>query len=152
MEDDIRSHVEKYELAAAFAKEFIAELGAGRAMPVLARAFEKIQIEAGKKLADDLGGNSCAVLGEDLRRRAEELPALEVLEADDRHVALEIRRCRSLEAFRHLGVPEICRLYCDSDHAFIKAFNPSMKLIRTRTLADGDECCDHVWAVEGYEA
>lgn len=152
MKEDTREFVEKYELAVAFAEEFIAELGAERAMPAMARAFEKIQVRAGTKLAADLGGNSCAVLGEHLRRRAEELPTLEVLEADDRHVALRISRCRASEAFRHLGAPEICRLYCDSDHAFIRAFNPSMELIRTKTLAGGDECCDHVWAVAECEA
>ena len=150
MKDDIKEFVDKYELAVAFAREFIAEVGQERAMEVLGRAFEKIQVRVGEELAEELGDNSCAALGEHLRRRTEALPSIEVLEADDEHVAMKITRCRAWEAFQHLGAPEICRLYCDSDHAYIEAFNPKMKMIRTQTLAGGDECCDHIWAKEEY--
>ena len=150
MKEEIPEFVEKYELAVAFAREFIAELGQERAMEVMARAFEKIQVKVGEDLAAELGDNSCAALGAHLRRRAEGMPTLEVLEADDEHVALKITRCRAWEAFQHLGAPEICRLYCDSDNAYIKAFNPEMKMIRAKTLATGDDCCDHVWAREDY--
>ena len=52
------------------------------------------------------------------------------------------------EAFAYLGLPEVCKLYCQSDYAMIKAFNPKMKLVRTETIAGGDEYCDHIWALE----
>ena len=151
MKADVPEFVEKYELAVAFAREFVAEVGEERTHPVLARAFAQVQTQAGQDLAAELGSNSCAALAENLRRRAQELPSMEVLEADDQHVALKITKCRAWEALQYLGMPEICRLYCDSDDTYIKAFNPKMKLIRTQTLAAGDACCDHIWAMEDYE-
>jgi len=63
-------------------------------------------------------------------------------------IKTKIDRCISWEAFNHLGLPQLCQLYCDSDHAYIKAFNPHMKLIRTKVIANGDDYCDHIWALE----
>ena len=100
------------------------------------------------ELAEQLGDNSLQALAAHYRKLAAEKDNLEIVEVTDRHIALKISRCRAWEAFKHLGVPEICRLYCDSDHAFIKAFNPDMKMIRTQTLSCGDSCCDHIWALK----
>jgi len=148
MDADVQRMVDRFEVAAAFAKEFIAELGQDRAMEMIARAFEKLQVKAGKELAETLGDNSVAALGEKCRKQAADNPNYEVLEVTDRHVALKITRCRSWEALKHLGAPEVCRAYCDSDHTFIEAFNPKMKMIRTKTLAGGDGCCNHIWALQ----
>lgn len=148
MEPKVRTLVDQYELAVAFAHEFAAELGKERAHLVILRAFEKKQIAAAYDLAEQLGGNSLEMLAEYYRQRASENDNLEVLEVTDKHVALKLTGCRAFEAFSHLGAPEICRLYCESDHTYIKAFNPGMKMKRTRTIAAGDAYCDHVWALE----
>ncbi|MBM3802085.1 MAG: hypothetical protein FJW26_07195 [Acidimicrobiia bacterium] len=66
--------------------------------------------------------------------------------ADDR-IALNISRCRAGEAFQCLGAPEICQQYCESDHAFIRAFNPLMSLVRTKLLSKGADHCDHQWVL-----
>ena len=36
---------------------------------------------------------------------------------------------------------------CHPDYAMTKAFHPNLKLVRTKTLMQGDECCDstYVW-------
>ena len=47
-----------------------------------------------------------------------------------------------------LGIPEVAQIYCGTDYGMIKAFNPQMKMIRTKTIADGDAFCDHIWALE----
>ena len=133
----------------AFAKEFMAELGKERALAIISRAFEKLQLEAAHELAEQLGSNTLEALADHYRKMAAERDTLELLEVTDRRIALKISRCTSWEAFQALGAPELCRLYCDSDYAYIKAFNPKMKMVRTQTLAGGDDCCDHVWVIEG---
>lgn len=148
MDADIQELVDQYRLAVAFARGFIDELGEERAHPVILRAFESIQVDAARDLAAELGDNSLEALAAHYRERARERDNLEVVEVTDEHVALKITRCRAFEAFSYLGVPELCRLYCDSDDAYIKAFNPSMRMIRTKTIAGGDACCDHTWALE----
>jgi predicted ArsR family transcriptional regulator len=147
MEPEMQALVDRYEMAVAFAREFVEELGEARAHPLIQRALEKMQIKAAHELAERLGSNSLQALAEHYRRRAAESDYLQVLEVTDKHVALKISRCRGFEAFAHLGAPEICRLYCSTDDAFIQAFNPKMKMIRTKTIAGGDAYCDHVWAL-----
>lgn len=144
MDPQLQERIKQYEMAVAFAKEFIEELGEERALPIIARALEKMQIKAARQLAEKLGSNSLEALAEHYRRTAPE----RVLEVTDRHIALKIPRCLSWEAFNYLGAPEICRLYCNTDDAYIKAFNPRMKMIRTKTISNGDEYCDHIWALE----
>ena len=106
-------------------------------------------MKAAKELATKLGSNSFEALAEHYRRMDSERENLHILEITDRRIATKISRCRAWEAFKHLGAPELCKAYCDSDYAYIKAFNPNMQLIRTKTIADGDNHCDHVWAIEG---
>ena len=148
MDPDLAPFVEKNRLAVAFAREFVAEVGEQPAMKACARAFEKLQVEHGKKLAERLGSNTLPSLAEDLRKRAEEIPGLNILDVTDTQIVTKITRCRAFLAFQHLGMPDLCKLYCASDDAFIKAFNPKMKLIRTKTIAGGDEYCDHIWAID----
>ena len=148
MDPDVQALVDRYEMAVAFAQEFNGELGEERAHPIIQRALEQMQMRVAQELAAELGGNSLEALANYYRQQAAERENLEILEITDKQVALKITRCRAFEAFSHLGAPEICRLYCDSDDVFIKSFNPDMKMIRTRTIAAGDDYCDHIWALE----
>ena len=148
MDPQVQERIEQYELAVAFAREFIEEFGQERALEIISRAFEKKQIKAGQELAEQLGSNTVEAMAQHCRQLASERDSMEVLEVTEKGVALKISRCSSWEAFEELGAPEVCKCYCDSDDAYIKAFNPEMKLIRTKTLADGDSHCDHIWALE----
>ena len=148
MDSDVQPFVEKYKLAVAFYKEFEKELGEPRALSIAQKAFERFMIQAGKDLAEQLGDNSLEALAENSRKKAAENEAMEILEVTDHHVASKITRCRSAEAFAHLGAPELCRLYCDSDYAYIKAFNPKMRMVRTKMIAAGDDYCNHIWVLD----
>ena len=148
MDERLQEFIKQYELAVAFAKEFEDELGEERALGIIGRAFEKIQVKAGQELAAELGSNGLDALVGYYRKRAEESDAIEIVEVTDKHIALKITRCRAWEAFKHLGAPEVCKMYCESDYAYIKAFNPDIKMIRTKTLSNGDDCCNHIWAME----
>lgn len=148
MDPTVQPFIDRYEMAVAFAQEFIEEMGVEQALPLILRALEKMQIKAAHDLVESLGSNSLEALAEHLQGMATERDNLEVLEVTDSHIATKITRCRAFEAFSLLGAPEICRLYCDSDYAYIKAYNPDMKLVRTKMIAAGDEYCDHVWALE----
>ncbi len=148
MNPDIQPFVERYKLAVAFYKAFKEELGEPLALSIAAKAFEEIQIQVGKDLAEQLGGNSLEALAEHNRKNAAENEALKVLQVTDRLIAIKMTRCRSAKAFAHLGAPELCRLYCDSDYAYIKAFNPKMRMVRTKTIAAGDDHCNHIWVLD----
>ena len=38
--------------------------------------------------------------------------------------------------------------YCTADPHIAKGFNPSMKFTRTKTLMQGDDCCDHCYCLD----
>ena len=144
----MQDRLNRYEMAVAFARQFIEELGQEQAFAIIGRAFEKLQLKNAADLNDKLGSNSLEAFAAHNRKMAAELDGFVVLDVTDRRIATKITRCVAFEAFQALGLPEVCRLYCESDHAYIKAFNPDMKLIRTKTIADGDAYCDHIWALE----
>ena len=148
MQSDIQEWVNRYEMAVAFAKEMIEELGEPRALAIMARALEKMQVKVAEDLAEKLGSNSLEALAEHIRKNAAQRDNYEVVEVTDRLIATLITRCRSAEAFKQLGAPKICRLYCDSDYAYIKAFNPKMRMVRTKTIAAGDEYCNQMWVLD----
>lgn len=145
MDQQLQRQIEKYELAVAFAREFIAEIGKERALRIIGRVFEKQQANDGRNLARKLGRNTFQAFSKHYQETEPEKDYLEVLEVSNRHIALKISRCRAWEAFKKLGMPELCPLLCEGDYAFSNAFNPKMKLIRTKTIADGDDYCDHIW-------
>jgi len=148
MESDLQEWVNRYEMAVAFYRQMVEDLGEPAALAIVARALEKMQLKVARDLAEKLGDNSLPALAEHIRKQATQRDNLQVVEVTDRLIATRISRCRSAEAFKALGAPEVCRLYCDSDYAYIKAFNPKMRMVRSKTIAAGDECCNHMWVLD----
>jgi len=148
MDARLQDRINRYELAVAFARELVEELGEEKAFPIIERAFTKLQIQNGQKLAKELGSNSFETMAEYQRQLERDLDGIEVLEVTDREIKTKITRCVAYEAFDALGMPELCPLFCESDHPYIKAYNPDMKLVRTKEIANGDAYCDHIWALE----
>jgi hypothetical protein len=50
--------------------------------------------------------------------------------------------CIMGETWKEMGESELGRLYCYVDPAKYMAFNPDFKLMHTRILPTGDECCE----------
>jgi len=59
----------------------------------------------------------------------------------DAHIAVNITRCGLVKWFREQGVPEIAPIACKGDFVWAK-FMTGLKLIRTKTLAEGYDICD----------
>ena len=146
----LQDRLNRYEMAVAFARQMIEELGEARAFEILASAFERVQTLNAQKLAQQLGSNSLEAFAEHQRKMTATMDNVEVLEVAGDHISMKITRCFAYEAMRELGLPQLCKIYCASDDAYIKAFNPRMKLVRTKTIAAGDPYCDHIWALETY--
>ena len=136
----------EFKLAVEFTSEFIKEFGAERSYAVIERVLkEKLTTEAKLSVAK-LGGNSIKHITKYCEGLAQGDCEITVIESTDSYVAIIVRRCKVYEAFNELGFPEIGRLYCKADYAFTEAFNPEMKLLRTKMISNGDEFCNHIWA------
>jgi len=59
----------------------------------------------------------------------------------DAYIAVNITRCGLVKWFREQGVPEIAPIACKGDFVWAE-FMTGLKLVRTRTLAEGADICD----------
>jgi len=73
----------------------------------------------------------------------------EVVELSPRSYTFNIRSCLWAKSFREMGAPDIGYLYCcKNDFPMTKAYHPNIELRRTKTLMQGDDCCDFCWTWE----
>ena len=71
---------------------------------------------------------------------------LTYLHESETELSLNVSRCLYAEVFDELGAADLGFLMvCHPDHAYAQASHPKIKLRRTKTLMQGDSCCDHVW-------
>jgi len=59
----------------------------------------------------------------------------------DAYIAVNITQCGLVKWFREQGVPEIAPIACEGDFVWAE-FMTGLKLVRTKTLAQGDDICD----------
>jgi predicted ArsR family transcriptional regulator len=57
--------------------------------------------------------------------------------------------CPIADVFKEIGKEEYgFILFCAADPYIVEGFNPALKFRRTKTLMDGDDCCDHYYCVK----
>ena len=72
--------------------------------------------------------------------------AYEVLERSPTRVRYKVTRCPYAEGMRKLDAAELGFAYnCAFDIGFCEGLNPEMRFIRTRTLMEGHDHCDHTY-------
>lgn len=57
-------------------------------------------------------------------------------------LAFDYYSCIYVQTTKALGCPEICELFCQNDDISFGALAPRIVFGRTKTLANGDDCCD----------
>lgn len=57
---------------------------------------------------------------------------------------VKITECLWAKTYRDFNAADLGYiLSCYPDYASTKAFNPKMRMIQTKTLMQGDDCCNH---------
>ena len=72
----------------------------------------------------------------------------EIIEDTDKVLQIKYTECIYADIFREANAQDIgYAAFCHGDFAIFSALDPRIKLIRTKTLMEGDDCCDHrfVW-------
>jgi len=123
----------------------IAEIGYERAMAVASAAIQADAFQVGQAMAEKYAGNTIEHLLRLFKEEwaAEDALELSILEQTGEILRFDVTRCRYAEMYERLGLKEFgfC-LSCNRDFSLIKGFNPRLKLIRTRTIMQGDRSCD----------
>ena len=74
---------------------------------------------------------------------------LDIIEDSEFAFEVKIHECLWAKTFKESDASEIgYSCICHPDYEATRAFNPKMKLIRTKTLMQGNDCCNHRWIVE----
>jgi hypothetical protein len=77
---------------------------------------------------------------------------MEVVERSLTRSVSNVRKCIWAEAFRSQGAADIGYPWkCKQDYALASAIHPRFKMKRTKTLMQGDDCCDFTWYWEEDE-
>ena len=109
--------------------------------------------QQGQALAESIPNNNIAGWAgadDDPSAPIHERVTYEVIEKTDNVYEIKVTECLMAEVFREADAADIgYAVICSGDEATCQGFNPKIKLTRTKTLMQGDECCNHRWVLEG---
>ncbi len=75
--------------------------------------------------------------------------SLDVVEKTASALEVRVKRCLWAQTFREADAADFgYAVVCHPDFAAAPAFNPRMRMTRTKTLMQGDDHCNHRWVVE----
>jgi len=74
----------------------------------------------------------------------------DIVEDTPKAFEVKVKECLWAKTFRDAKAEDLGYiLSCYGDYASAQGFNPKMHMIRTKTLMQGDEFCDHRYVIEG---
>ena len=142
------THVKKREIQAPLAKclleGFIKHLGRDKALSILQEIIKNDAEKSAQELAKKYG-NSMKSLARVVHEvwAVDDAMEMEFIEESDQKLKFNVTRCRYIDAYHKNDMQDLgVYLSCNRDIAFAPAFNPDFQLIRSKTLMEGDDCCD----------
>jgi len=103
--------------------------------------------------AKKLGKNDLSAFTQDLRqpnRFWQNVLTFQVIEDTPRAFEVKVTECLWAKTYREANAGDIGYvLSCYGDFASAEGFNPKMRMIRTKTLMQGNDCCNHRYVMEG---
>lgn len=135
-------------------KALAEDLGRDRFVEMLKKASAKTAAEQARKDAPPPPGNTLhAMLGEDFlkgeSRFWSHVLSYTFKEKTETAVEARVTRCLWARTFREAGAADIgYATLCHTDFFSGPAFNPKIRMTRTKTLMQGDDHCNHRWVVE----
>ena len=119
------------------ANDIARELIAERTRKIWASVAEREQSNTIKDLV--------RLLWEPFRNQGAEFTVKEI----DNGVQIYCTYCPLADMYREIKREEFGFLFnCSEDPYIVEGFNPAIKFQRTKTLMEGDDCCDHRYTVE----
>jgi hypothetical protein len=126
-------------------KNLAEELGKDKFDALLKKATSQAGVQAAKEQATKLGKNDLAAFMVPMKTNDpfwRHVLTFEFVEETAKAAEIKVTECLWAKTFREAGAADIG--YAAVCHfAFAAAFNPKMKMIRTKTLMQGHDCCNH---------
>lgn len=132
---------------------FEREIGSEKFFAMLKRVIDE---EAGLESAEyakKLGKNDLAAYTQEMRqanRFWQHVLTFQIVEDTPRAFEVKVTECLWAKSYRDAKAADLGYvLSCYGDFAATKGFNPKMRMIRTKTLMQGNDCCNHRYVAEG---
>jgi hypothetical protein len=128
------------------------QLGKERLLEMLRKDSEEYAVREAQEYLKKLKANDFATFKEMSKEKPnrfwEHVQTKVIIEETESTFAKNVTECLFAKTFRDCDAADIGYAYsCYYDFPAAQAYNPKLKLIRTKTLMAGDDCCDfrHVW-------
>jgi hypothetical protein len=123
------------------------ELGEDHVSEVLGRIASESALKAGQAAACQLPCNDFGAYiswAKEPSHFSRHALTIEVVEDKPQAFEVKITECLWAKTFREIGAADIgYLLFCNTDYAHCQGFNPQIILLRSKTLMQGDNCCNH---------
>jgi hypothetical protein len=120
---------------------------------LLQRASSDAVVADARRLAESLPSNDFEAWTGTMRepnRFWTHVLTTKVVEDTKKAFEVSITECLWAKTFREADAADLgYAMICHPDYAYCQAFNPKIRMIRTKTLMQGDECCNHRWVMDG---
>ena len=140
-------HIRKIELAARVEDlNALREVFGNRVEEIVKESRSKRIVKEWQKIAEAHGRNDVQGMKETLWQWVLEEGIEYEVEDTSEGTQYKVTRCPFAEMTREIGAADwgyIC--FCEDDEPMVAGFNPEMGFKRTKTLMQGDDCCDHFY-------
>lgn len=125
------------------------ELGRGKLIEMLKRSSYEENVKMGKQLSGQIKSlDTFAGPFRDENSNLGKTIVREIVEDSEKAFEIRITACVEEIVFRDANAQDLgYACVCHADYGLPEGINPKLKLIRTKTLMQGHDCCNHryVW-------
>lgn len=128
-------------------KDLAKELGEEQVYEILKRIVYESALKGGQTTAGDLPCNDFEAFKLLMKESSpfwEHVFSMEIVEDTPETIEVKVSECLWAKTFREMGAEDLgYLLVCYRDYADCKGFNPKITMVRSKTLMQGDEYCNH---------
>jgi hypothetical protein len=120
---------------------------------MMKRVIDQYGKQEGAGFAKEAGKNDLATYTQDLRkpnRFWQNVLTFQIIEDTPSAFETKVTECLWAKTYREANAGDLGYiLSCYGDYASAEGFNPKMRMIRTKTLMQGNDCCNQRYVIEG---
>jgi hypothetical protein len=140
----------KYGGVIQVARAFEKEIGKENTIEFLKKATAERMMDFGKSQASRMPNSDFDTYVDQFRSGYANTLTKEIVEDTEKAFELKVTECIWADTFLRAKAGDIGFAWiCHGDYAWPRGFNPKIKMVRDKTLMQGDSYCNHRYVLEG---
>ncbi len=144
--------ISSYQNQVELLRALSGKIGQERFMKMLKDAASEAAAKGMKMFAESVPTNNLATFAKPLKTPNQfwkHALTVKIEKDTPKELKINVSECLWATTLKKLKATDIgYAISCHPDFAMAQAFNPKLKMLRTKTLMQGHECCDHHWIME----